>query len=1092
MSVYLSGLKTAIETGGAWTDISPYLYDRASPGSVTMTGGHGDETSQITPVQVAGELNNRDYRFTASNPAGAYYPGFGRNTPLRMSLPAASSYLRIAYDVLTSYVSCPDATGLQLTGNIDVRIDVDLDDYQACSLCYKFGGSGQSWRLELQGDGTLLFTWYDGSASHSLPSTMPVPLGRLIVRATLTVATGTVTFYTGTGGSMSGSYTQLGRTATIGTATSLSAGTGQVIIVGHNSIDAGGQSLQGKVYEFRLINASGSVVADPLFTLQTEGATSFTDSQSNTWTLHGTAEISARAYLCHAEMSSLPVSWDPSGRNVWLPFQAGGVLRRLTQGNAPILSPMRRAVLDLSGSVAAVAYWPGEDVAGSSQLASGLSGGNPMTFAGTPALAADSTFACSAALPQVQSSAWSGLVSYPGTWTDNVTRFLLSEAAGTVPASSVLMSVYTTGSVARTDLIYTGTGGLELKGYSASEGLLFNSSPGIFGIDGALCRISVNLLTTGIASGHVGWEIEVYTIGATEALTLSGTISGSIGAVTQVSVNPLLAALGDTVVGHISVEPQWESLFDVEGNVASDGSLTGPLRAWAGEYAGNRLVRLCNENDVTPRVYGSPDVTQPMGAQTIDTLPNLLQTIEDTDRGLLYEPAEVRGIGYRTLASLCAQSPKLTLDYSLGQAGDQESATVSLVSTEDDLYTTNWWIVSATAGSSAQAVLDDGSAMSVSDPSAGGLGPYQNTKQVVTYTDSQLQPIADWMLNVSTVDEPRYKSVTAGLHNPAVVAAGLGTTILTVRPGDLVEIVNTPAWLPPGPVQALAAGNGTKLTTRLTQATWNTVPASPYATGVLDASGYAIDTDSCQLGAPATSGATALYFMTPAGVAPWTTTAGDFPFDVTVGGERMTVTAMSAVTGNWLTGQNTGFEGGLGTWAAQTNCTIADSAAQAHSGSDSQAMTSSAAGTMQSSHCLYANAPTGGLPVNPGDTVKASGWFRAAVSARTCQIVVVWFSAAGTDLSQTGVGTITDSTSAWTQSTGSVTAPAGAAVAVAVSQVQGTGGASEVHYDDDVTLANATSKIQAATVTRSVNGVVKAHSAGEAVNVAQPLIVTLT
>ncbi len=50
---------------------------------------------------------------------------------------------------------------------------------------------------------------------------------------------------------------------------------------------------------------------------------------------------------------------------------------------------------------------------------------------------------------------------------------------------------------------------------------------------------------------------------------------------------------------------------------------------------------------------------------------------------------------------------------------------------------------------------------------------------------------------------------------------------------------------------------------------------------------------------------------------------------------------------------------------------------------------------------------------------------------------------------------ITDSTSAWTQATSVHQAPAGAAFAVVLTQVQSTGGASEVHYADDILFVTA-------------------------------------
>ena len=47
-----------------------------------------------------------------------------------------------------------------------------------------------------------------------------------------------------------------------------------------------------------------------------------------------------------------------------------------------------------------------------------------------------------------------------------------------------------------------------------------------------------------------------------------------------------------------------------------------------------------------------------------------------------------------------------------------------------------------------------------------------------------------------------------------------------------------------------------------------------------------------------------------------------------------------------LTVQDQGFEAGIGDWVLQTNCTIAQTAAQARTGTKALALTSSAGGTM--------------------------------------------------------------------------------------------------------------------------------------------------
>jgi hypothetical protein len=151
-----------------------------------------------------------------------------------------------------------------------------------------------------------------------------------------------------------------------------------------------------------------------------------------------------------------------------------------------------------------------------------------------------------------------------------------------------------------------------------------------------------------------------------------------------------------------------------------------------------------------------------------------------------------------------------------------------------------------------------------------------------------------------------------------------------------------------------------------------------------------------------------------------------------------------------LSGDASTFEAGIAGWVAKTNCTIAQSSAQAHGGTKSLALTSTASGTMTAQHVTDSPNGTTGFAVNGGGSYVASGWFRSAVSARTCEMQVHWFDSAGSSISTTTGSTITSSTSAWTQAASAHTAPATAVYAIVQATVVSTGGASEVHYVDDV------------------------------------------
>jgi Spherulation-specific family 4 len=864
-----------LDLAGDWTDVTSYALQRdgTSP-PITIQRGRPSETSQATPSSANWQLRNQDGRFSPRNPTGPYYGQLAvRNNPVRISVPDSGTYLRFADDAV-SYASGPSTGSVEITGTIDIRVDMWLDSYQPCVLASRWSSAtsdaGWSWAFTLNGDGTLSFTWYDGSNVSTATSTAALPwLGRVMARAVLTpgdVDDPTATFWTAP--DMAGSYSQLGAAVPIGADDFAEEAPGVPLTVGCSQYPAYVASFGivppwqfpggcvGKIYEVQLWG-NGTIVADAQFWAQAAGATSFTDPQGNTWTLSGSASLSARSFRAHLECSSLPQQWDQTGTDVWTPVTASGILRRLQQGNSPIWSAMRRAVAsneisDFNPGHQATAYWPCEDPAGSQNIASGLPGGPPMLLSGAPAFqgtagsaSADSLFACSAQLAQIGNSVWYGSIpAYTQANGDQVT-FLLGLPSGGIAAAAVLVRLSVT-SGHSIDIVAEPSGQLDVNvdGTLAFDGPTgLNGQPVLVQVASQLGDVSVTILPAGAADAS-------YVNSAT----------GVSGNLTRVTVNPSAAAFGETELGHI-----W--FTSTGGGLAG---LPGPLAAWAGETAAYRFARICLENSVTCRIYGFPELSAVMGAQEIDTLGNVLQSVEDADRGQMYEPAECLGLGYRTLHSLCAQSPAITLDYTQGVFGGDGSQ--GLMPTDDDQYTVNDVTLSRNNGSSYQYQVTEGP-MSVQEP-PDGAGDYSTSLTVYVAWDTQLPHIASWMAAVGTCDEERYPSVPLNLARPQLAA--LTWTIQDTRIGDYLQITNPPAWLPPGTIDQLVYGVTEKLGGFFWSVTWNAVPEDPYevaiaGTGASD-SAHA-DTAGSELAEAYDSAATTLSVATTEGPL-WTTSSG--------------------------------------------------------------------------------------------------------------------------------------------------------------------------------------------------------------------------
>jgi hypothetical protein len=879
----LLGTRVELNLGGTWTDISTYVYERDQ---VIITRGHPDESTTTAPSKAALTLNNRDGRFSDLNPVGPYYGSIGQNTPLRISVPEGASYWRSETDQF-SYASCPDTAGVSITGDMEIQLDLTLDNWnQAQTLACKWAASTnqRTWILELLENGTLLFNFSSsGSGIDSAPSTVPVPLPplrRMCLRVTYASGSGTVTFWTSPPGLSSPVWTQLG-TAQVFGAVSLFNSTATVQAGGGSDTDDGYPGVYGKVHAFRLLSGiAGTVKASPDFTAQAPGATSFADAQSNTWTLHGTAEISSRKYRFHGEVAAWPQAWDSTGADVWVQITASGVLRRLGQNASGQVfqSAMYRAYARLSGSTAPVAYWPCEDGSASTQIASGL-GGPAMQVTIPPQFASSSAFLCSNPIPALAAgSTWSGAVPAYTGGVDNVLRFLMQVPSGGDTNGGIIARMYTTGTITRADLVYSTGGVLSMLVYSGTT-LLSTFGPAAFGLNGELIRVSLELQASG---GNVLCNFVTLVAGASVGLDDSNTqSSASVGNVTQVVINPG-GLLTSTAIGQISVQPVWTSLFD----------LAGPLDAWQGEQAGVRFKRLCDEESIGFRGQGSLHDTVLMGPQSPEALTTLLQECADADRGSVVEPRQAGpGLGYRTRGSLLNQSPAVTLSYTAAHLSDDLKPTRDDQQLQNDVTVSQGAGASSASGSSSEQVLASGP-LSIQQP-PNGAGRYAAQATINVAAASQLDSQAMWMVWMGTVNQPRYPLVNVDLERSAIAAHYWDLQDLDL--GDYLAVTSSPAWLPPDGINQLVQGVTEVLYGYVFHEAWQCVPQSPWNVLVWnDLVWGRWTTAGATLHASISSGATSMLVDSPNSL--WTTSGGDFPFDLILAGERVTVTNITGAS----------------------------------------------------------------------------------------------------------------------------------------------------------------------------------------------------
>ncbi|MFB6787699.1 hypothetical protein ACFCWT_13585 [Streptomyces olivaceus] len=863
------GTKVEFQIGGTWTDVTEHAQLKDI---ITHTRGRTGEGQQTDPASCSLTLRSPDGLYAPRNPRSPYFGKIGRNTPMRVSVQASSPRLLVP-DGGSGGASTPDTSVLDITGSIDIRIDMALTNLgrgQVVELAgkYRLTGDQRSWMVFADTNDTLVWRRsQNGVAFEQAASTVPLPRlpsGRVAVRITWNSATGATTFYTAP--SISGPWTQLGDVRP-GPAGTIYASSSPVEV--GDVTNSGFVSSTGSVYAFELRDGiGGSVVANPDFTAQTAGSTSFTDAAGRSWSLTGQAAISSRHTRFVGEYSDWPQSWGRTGALVLVEGEGAGLLRRLNQGKKALRSTLRRRV----PSYDPVAYWPMEEGPDATSIYSPIAGVRPFTPKAFT-MAGDDTLMGSDPVPVLQAGAsFTATVpaSTAGTWQVELVYRL-----DAVPvAKTTFFEVLTTGA-ARRVVASVGDGAVWLEGYDPDGVQVFTRNGTPIEFTGIWNRVQIKAVVSG---GTTTYVLVWYAVGS-GGFAITTATSLAPGYVTSVR-SSFGAGLDGMAFGHLGV-------FAREINAAYSEADDG----FNGETAGARLRRLSAEEGIVVSINGVDADTALMGPQRSATLLEQMEQCEAADGGLLIEDRERLGLRYRPRASQYNQRPALVLAYGARGLGELQPV-------EDDAALRNDVTVDRIGGSTGRAELLTGP-LSVEDPPA-GVGRYDDSVQLNLYSDEQPAAMAHWLMRLGTVDEARYPVVTIRLHR----APHLIDSVLGLTEGDMIRITDLPDWLPPGPVDLLVQGYTERIGVRTWEIDLVCASASPWLVGVADdpVLGRAdVDEGGSTLALPASGTDAQLLVHTPApgvaGALPWITSAGpaptypsEFPFDVRFGGETARVT----------------------------------------------------------------------------------------------------------------------------------------------------------------------------------------------------------
>ncbi|MFD8805556.1 hypothetical protein [Streptomyces sp. NPDC059597] len=832
--------------------------------------------------------------------------------------------------------------------------------------------------------------------------------------------------------------------------------------------------------------------------------------------------LGGKSYRLRGEISEWAANWDTSGSDVWTDVSASGILRRLAQAPAPERSVIYNAITNpLPTSV--VAYWPCEDAPGATSLKSALAAGAPMTWTGTPTLASYTGLAATDPLPDLTTATLSGRVPDYADPTATQVRFLASIPAAGLALGKVLVAIdqqdYSAGASQFWEVYYdTSSNSLTIRTCASDGTVLGVELPHTLDVRGRLLYVSVELQEAG---ANITRTLRLKDVNTSQVTTVSDTVFNTqLTQVIRVQFGPASRAVSGTgtanlpgvAIGHVTVE-----------NAITAIDALGPRLNPIGETAGRRIQRLCGEQGLAFGWIGDLDDTTPLGAQGKSNLLTLAQEACLADGGLLYESRSALGLGYRTRASLYNQDPVLTLDYTAAQLAQIPTPV------EDDRYIQNK--VTVTCGDASATYEETSGTLGTALPPA-GVGSYGQdvTLNLATSDTATLRNQAAWRVHLGTVDEPRFPQISVNLAHPAITP-DMRRAILGIRIGDRIQITNPPVWLPPDTIDQLVLGTSETITHFEHRLTFNCQPASPYsAIGYLDGPTARVDTDGSALAEPVTSTGTLLDVTATSGPI-WTSASTDFPFTIRVGGEVMTVTSISpqpydrfdrSSASGW--GTTTSGHTWTETGGATADRTVTGTAGVINLGATPTTIRFDTTGTPTADTQILVSISPGqvstGNSLAPGVVMRwqdSSTFYRVRLLFRQAsdgQTVGLNATNGSTDLGtyETGQTYVandvwwvraktegqTISARAWkdgspeptawqlvtTVTSGTITS---GTVGISASGVPGITNVNPTITYDNVTVSGP----QTFTVTRSVNGVIKAHVAGEDVRLANPTIIAL-
>lgn len=836
-----------------WQEITSDV--RADQG-VQLQAGRTDEGSQVGASRVRLNLDNRTGNYSPRNPLGTNFGTLGKGTPIQ-------ARVRRILDTFTRTTS----------GGWGTEPDSGLAwSHSSASSWTTNGSSGLI--THASANFAAFAILFDAAADDvDITHTASVPAvmtGAAWVHATIVRYADGDNYYLvhtefATGGSVSVKIVRRLNGSEIDLQSITASG---VTYTGGTQIATRVQAI-GSTLRIKVWQASGSEpaawsaqVQDSTVTGQSTGLYEWrvsgnTNAGSVTCTIDNFAMSAIRSTTPVPEW---PVRWDKSGNDVTAPVAGAGILSRLAQGQAAQRSPLYRQLIAQSPH----GYWPLEDGSNATVGASAVANGRPATQAEASFGSTEAPGGASASVTLTSFSNNSritgGINNPPATATGYAGMALFK--LGSVPgADRDLIRFFGTGRVWRWQ-IQIGTTGFVINAVDIDGASVVSTS--VLHLIDATSWFALQLETEEVG-GNVNWVLLWHQVGTAGFLSHSGSYAGTADRITAWTAT---APVDNTQICHVWLGPNTLPFVDTTFLAVAAG--------YAGEKAGDRLVRLCADEGIPLVVLGDTADTPPMGVQPMASFLELARECEAADQGILHERGA--GLGYRTRRARMNTTAVMALDFDQGHIAEPPEPV------DDDQRLRNRVRLKRSGGSEATA--QDADSITAS-------GLYADEATVNLQLDSHLEDHASWRLHLGTFDELRWPSIELDLaRNPSLIADWC-----KVRIGSRITIANPPTAVAGDSLDLLVEG----WTETLTNYTWRVVlacsPAKAWDTGIyfdLDRRYDSATTTTAGTLPTGTVGQTgvSLAISTTRKRQAWSTTA--VPYVWNIAGELVTVTAMTS------------------------------------------------------------------------------------------------------------------------------------------------------------------------------------------------------